>query len=168
VVGGYLLLWFGVAGIISILILRPHIVFPKAMELIKALVVFAGLCLGIGVLGNFVWLPWLLIPQRLLLWIPGSILLLPWFFAVGEASKRANNFAHIGWWLAQVISILAGFFLALNINPQVGFVFIILPLIPVILGLHMLSISSRHGTWAFALPGAMFTAWLLLAVFPLI
>jgi hypothetical protein len=35
------------------------------------------------------------------------------------------------------------------------------------LGLHMLAISSKHGSWAFALPGAMFLSWLLLAVFPL-
>ncbi len=34
-----------------------------------------------------------------------------------------------------------------------------------VIGNHV--ISSRHGNWAFALPGAMFLSWLLLAVFPL-
>lgn len=166
-VGGYLLIWFGVAGVAGLLILRPHIYLPRLNELFKGLIVFAGLWLGVGLLGNFIWLPWLLIPQRLVLWIPGAILLTPWFFTVAEASKSAKIFGQAGWWLVQVLSIIAGFFLALTLDPGLGFIFLILPLIPVILAFHMLSISSRHGSWAFTLPGAMFTAWLLLAVFPI-
>jgi pimeloyl-ACP methyl ester carboxylesterase len=166
-VGGYLIIWYGVAGVISLIILRPRIYMPNLMEIIKGLVAFAALWLGIGLLGNFVWLPWLLIPHRLWLWVPGSILLIPWFLAVAEATKQANKLGQIGWWLFQVIVVIAGFYLALTINPELGFIFIILPLVPVMLGLHMLAISSKHGSWAFALPGAMFTAWLLLSVFPL-
>ena len=109
----------------------------------------------------------MLIPARLWLWIPGSILLLPWFFAVGEASKRASAWGQIGWWLYEVIVVLAGFFLAIRFTPELGFIFILLPLIPVILGLHMLAIGSRHGSYAFAVSGALFLSWLLLAVFPI-
>jgi pimeloyl-ACP methyl ester carboxylesterase len=166
-VGGFIIIWFGVAGVISLLILRPRLYWPKSNEIIKGLVVFAGLWLGVGLLGNYVWLPWLLIPHRLVLWVPASILLLPWFFAVGEVSKTARPGRQIGWWLYQVIVVLAGFYLAITLYPGLGFIFIILPLIPVILGLHMLAISSKHGNWAFALSGALFTAWLMLAVFPL-
>jgi pimeloyl-ACP methyl ester carboxylesterase len=166
-VGGYILIWFGVAGVISLLILRPHFYLPNILELLKGLVAFAALWLGVGLLGNFVWLPWLLIPYRLWLWIPASIILFPWFYAVGEAAKQANNVGQIGWWIFQVIVVIAGFFFALTINPELGFVFILLPLIPIMLGLHMLAISAKHGTWAYALSGAMFAAWLILAVFPL-
>jgi pimeloyl-ACP methyl ester carboxylesterase len=166
-VGGYLLIWFALAGLTSLLILRPRIYFPKITQIGKGLLAFAALWLGVGLLGNLVWLPWLLIPHRLWLWVPGSILLVPWFFAVGEATKQASKVGQIGWWLFQVIIVMAGFFLAIRLNPELGFLFIILPLVPVMLALHMLAISSRHGSWAFALPGAMFTAWLLLAVFPL-
>jgi hypothetical protein len=166
-VGGYILIWFGVAGIISLLILRPHFYAPKRLELIMGLVAFTALWLGVGLLGNFIWLPWLLIPYRLLLWIPASIILFPWFYAVGEATKQANKAGQIGWWIFQVIVVIAGFFFAMSINPELGFVFILLPLIPILLGLHMLVISSKHGSWAYALSGAMFTAWLILAVFPL-
>jgi hypothetical protein len=166
-VGGYIIIWFGIAGVISLLIVRPHIYRPGSMEIIKGLAVFAALWLGVGLLGHFVWLPWLLIPARLWLWIPASILLLPWFYAVGEASKQANWIGRIGWWLCQVAAMIAGFYLAITINHELGFIFLLLPLIPVMLGLHMLAISSKHGSWAFALPGAMFLSWLLLAVFPL-
>jgi pimeloyl-ACP methyl ester carboxylesterase len=166
-VGGYLLIWYGVAGVISLLILRPNLYMPKIMEICKGIIAFAALWLGVGLLGNFVWLPWLIIPHRLWLWVPGSILLIPWFVAVGEAIKRANGLAQIGWWFIQVVAVIAGFYLALTINPELGFIFIILPLVPVMIGLHMLVIAPNHGTWAFSLSGAMFTAWLLLAVFPL-
>ena len=166
-VGGYLLIWFALAGLVSLLIIRPRIYFPKLTEIGKGLLAFAALWLGVGLLGNFIWLPWLLIPPRLLLWVPGSILLVPWFFAAGETTKQSNSSGQVAWWLFQVIVVMAGFFLAIRINPELGFLFIILPLVPVMLALHRLVITSRHGSWAFALSGAMFTSWLLLAVFPL-
>jgi hypothetical protein len=166
-VGGYLIIWFGVAGVISLLILRPQLSKPTTRELIKGLVALAALWLGVGLLGNFVWLPWLLIPYRLLLWLPSSIILLPWFFTVGNASKEATAASQLGWWIFQTITILLCLYLAIMTNPALGFLFIILPLVPFIIGLHMLVISSKHGTWSYALSGAMFTSWLLLAVFPL-
>ncbi len=166
-VGGYIIIWFGLAGVISLLILRPHFYKPGSIEIIKGLAAFAALWLGVGLLGHFVWLPWLLIPARLWLWVPASIIMLPWFYAVGEASKQANWSGRIGWWLYQVVAVIAGIYLAITMNPELGFVFLLLPLIPMILGMHMLAISSKHGNWAFAIPGAMFLSWLLLAVFPL-
>ena len=166
-VGGYILIWYGVAGIISLLIFRPHISIPSKTELVKGVIAFATLWLGVGLLGNFVWLPWLLIPSRLLLWLPGTIILFPWFLAVGEAAKRADKVSQLGWWLLQVIIVIACLYLALTINPELGFLFIILPMVPIMLGLHMLVVSTKHGSWAFSISGAMFTAWLLLAVFPL-
>jgi pimeloyl-ACP methyl ester carboxylesterase len=166
-VGGYIIIWFGIAGVISLLILRPHFNKPSSIEILKGLAAFAALWLGVGMLGHFVWLPWLLIPARLWLWVPASIIMLPWFYAIGEVSKQANWSGRIGWWLYQVVVVIAGIFLAITMNPELGFFFLLLPLIPVILGIHMLAISSKHGNWAFALPGAMFLSWLLLAVFPL-
>ncbi len=166
-VGGYLLIWFALAGVISLIILRPRISMPMRNEWIKAAITFAALWLGVGLLGNYVWLPWLLIPERLRLWIPGAIILIPWFLAVGESARQAKPLGMLGWWLFQTVAVIAGFYLAIRINPDLGFIFIILPLIPIMFGLHILMITPRHGSWAYAIPGAMFTAWLLLAVFPL-
>jgi len=166
-VGGYIIIWFGITGVISLLIYRPHISKPSAISLIKGLVAFMALWLGVGLLGNFVWLPWLLIPARLALWIPASIITFPFFLAVGEATRNSKIMGQIGWWLAQVAVVIGGLYLALQVNPELGFIFIILPVIPIMLGLHSLAVSAKHGSWAYALPGALFTAWLLLAVFPL-
>jgi pimeloyl-ACP methyl ester carboxylesterase len=166
-VGGYIILWFGFSGLISLIILRPEINKPTAQEIIKGLLVFAILWLGVGLLGSFVWLPWLLIQSRLLLWLPALILIAPWFFSVGSATRGAKPIAQIGWWFFQSLTVVFSLFLAIRLSPQLGFILILLPLIPLIIGIHMLIISSRHGVWAYTLSGAMFTAWLILAVFPL-
>ena len=168
VVGGYILIWFGLAGLISLIILRPRFSPPKGLDFIKGLVAFVALWLGVGLLGNFVWLPWLLIPARLWLWVPASIIVLPFFYALAEVAKKSGPLGQIGWWVFQVFVVIAGFYLALTINPELGFVFIILPLVPIMLGLQMLVISPKQSTWGYAFSGAAFTAWLLLAVFPIL
>ncbi len=167
VVGGYVILWFGIAGIISLIIMRPVVYKPAVLELGKGFLAFVVLWLGVGLVGNFVWLPWLLIPGRLILWLPSSLLLLPWFYGVGIASRGSKPLGQLGWWIIQALTIVLGLFLAIRLTPQLGFLFILLPLVPVIIGLHMLLISAKHGVWAYAVSGAMFTAWLILAVFPL-
>ncbi len=165
--GGYIVIWFGIAGIIALLISQPHLPAIHGVDLLKGLITFLALWLGVGLLGNFVWLPWLLIPERLRLWIPASIIAFPWFLVFGEAARPSKRLAQVGWWLAQVAVIVGSFFLALSLTPGLGFIFIILPVIPLMLGLQSLAISPRQGSWPYALSGAMFTAWLLLAVFPL-
>ncbi|HSB66458.1 MAG TPA: alpha/beta fold hydrolase [Anaerolineales bacterium] len=166
-VGGYIVLWFGVSGLVALIIQRPHISRPNAKDLIKALIAFLALWFGVGLLGNFVWLPWLLIPARLALWIPASIITLPWFLAAGEAASSSKPAGQIGWWLVQMVAVIGGLYLSIILTSGLGFIFLILPVIPIMLALHSLAVSPKHGSWAYALPGAMFTAWLLLAVFPL-
>lgn len=167
VVGGYLVFWFTIAGVICGLIIRPQINLPTLREALLGLIAFCGLWVGVGLIGNMVWIPWLLIPHRLLLWIPCSILLIPWFYSVASGAINARSAGLLGWWGVQSFTILISLILAIQINPVLGFLFLLLPLIPVIIGLHMLVISSKHGRWAYALSGAMFTAWIILAVFPL-
>ncbi len=167
-VGGYIIIWFGIAGLINLAISRPHLSRPGARELLMGLVGLAALWLGVGLLGNFVWLPWLLITRRLVLWIPASIITFPFFLSLGASARRSNLIGQLGWWLAQVVVIVGGLYLALSLTSALGFIFLILPVIPIMIGLQALALSPRHGAWAYGLSGAMFTAWLLLAVFPII
>jgi hypothetical protein len=109
----------------------------------------------------------LLIPRRLLLWPLGALLLLPWFLAAGEAAWGAGVAGRIGWWLGHSGLLAGGLLLALRLSPELGFIMIILPLFPIILGFHALAAAPQRGSWPFALSGALFTSWLLLAVFPL-
>jgi alpha-beta hydrolase superfamily lysophospholipase len=166
-VGGYLMLWFGVAGVISLLVLWVRPSRPSQRAVLGGLIALAALWLGVGLLGGSVWLPWWLIPRRLVLWPLGAVLLLPWNLAVGEAVRASGRLARVGWWLAASLAVVGGLVLALTLTPELGFLVLILPLFPIILGLHALVAGPYRASWAFALSGALFTSWLLLAVFPL-
>jgi len=167
-VGGYLMIWFGVAGLVSLLLLRIRPSLPSHRAVLGGLLAFAALWLGVGLLGQLVWLPWLLIPQRLLLWPLGGLLLLPWFLAAGEVARGAGIPRGLGWWLGHSAVLAGGLSIALRLNPdELGFIIIVLPLLPIVLGLHALAAAPHRGSWPFALSGALFTSWLFLAVFPL-
>jgi pimeloyl-ACP methyl ester carboxylesterase len=165
-VGGYLMLWFGLAGVASLFLAGCRLFHPSRRQVLNSLLVFAALWLGMGLIGSFVWLPWLLIWPRLLLWPLGSLLILPWFLAVGLALDRAGYALQAVGWLVQNVLAIAGLLLALQLNPELGFLMIILPLFPIIQGIHAFAAAPQRGGWAYALSGAMLTSWILLAVFP--
>jgi pimeloyl-ACP methyl ester carboxylesterase len=167
VVGGYLLLWFGVAGVLALLLSRLRPPLPSRHDLLAGLLVAAALWLGLGLLGQLVWLPWLLIPRRLVLWPLGALLLLPWFLAVGGMARGAGFRGQLGWWLAHSAALAGALLLALSLSAELYFLILILPLFPIILALQTLLALPYRGGWPFALGGALFTSWLLLAVFPL-
>jgi pimeloyl-ACP methyl ester carboxylesterase len=166
-VGGYLMVWFGVAGVIAALVLRPQLNWPSRKAIIVGLLVFGVLWLGVGLLGDQVWLPWLLIPRRLLLWPLGAILLLPWFLVVGETSSQAKPIGRLGWWAFHSLVLVGSLLLALRLSAGLYFILLILPLFPAVLALHVLATLSQGERWVFGLSSALFVSWILLAVFPL-
>lgn len=166
-VGGYLLVWFGLAGVIAALVLRLRFDRPSTGDITAGLLVWAALWIGVGWLGQLLWLHWLLIPERLVLWPLGAVLVLPWFLAVAWASSPSGVLGGVAWWLAHSLVLVAALFLALRLTPELGFLAIALPLFPILLGLHALASAPYRRQWPFALSGALFLSWLLLAVFPL-
>jgi len=64
--------------------------------------------------------------------------------------------------------LVGSLYLALVLNPELGFLVLLLPLFPIVVGLHALAAAPHRGVWPFALSGALFVSWLLLAVFPLV
>ncbi len=166
-VGGYILVWFAVAGAISILLLGC---VPGQFErpaFLGGLMVFAALWIGLGFLGNYVWLPWIMIPKRLILWPLGVLLCLPWFMAIALAALPTTWWGRILWWLAYTLVLIGGLFLALRLNPELGFLILILPVFPLVMGLHALVAGPYRWRVSFALGGALFFGWLVLSVFPL-
>lgn len=166
-VGGYLLVWFAVAGAFSILVLgrkRGQLTLPA---IVGGLMVFVALWFGLGFLGNFVWLPWLLIPERLILWPLGFVLCLPWFVAVAQAVLPTSRLGRAAWWLGYSLILVFALYLAMRLNPELGFLILILPLFPLVLGVHSLAAGPYRWRASFALGGALFVGWLIAAVFPL-
>ena len=166
-IGGYLLVWFCLAGLLSLLLLWTRPSVPSWRALLGGLMAFAILWLGVGFLGQLVWLTWWLIPPRLLLWPLGALLLLPWFLAAGESVRGARVWGRIGWWIAHSVVLVAAMYLALMLSPELGFIVLTIPLFPIILGVHSLAAGPHRGSWLLAISGALFVSWLLLSVFPL-
>lgn len=166
-VGGYLFLWFAIAGALSLLLLGRMPAQLAWPPIIGSLLVFAALWIGVGLLGSYVWLPWLLIPKRLILWPLGAVLTLPWFLAVAQSMLPTGRLGRVAWWFGYTVILLGALFLSLRLNPDLGFLILILPVFPVILGLHALAAGPYRWRTAFALGGALFIGWLLMAVFPL-
>jgi pimeloyl-ACP methyl ester carboxylesterase len=167
IVGGYLLFWFALAGLISLFFLQKELSLPSKRDLLGGLLVFAVLWIGVGFLAQLVWLPWLLIPKRLVLWPLGALLTLPWFLAIGE-TLRGDGFLNrsLGWvWHTLVLG--AGFILALRLVPELFVLILILPVLPIVSGLLELAAARLRGSWPFAISGALFMSWVLLAVFPM-
>jgi dienelactone hydrolase len=166
-VGGYLLFWYGVAGVLNLLLLWERPRLPSLRAVLGGLMAFAVLWLSVGLLAEWVWLPWLLIPRRLVLWPLGAALMLPWFVAAGQSVRGTGLGGRIGWLLAHSVTLCGALVLALLLSPGLGFLTLILPVFPIIVALHALAAAPHRGGWPFALSGALFVSWLLLAVFPL-
>jgi hypothetical protein len=167
-VGGYLLIWFACAGIVALFLLRARVPLPSARSIIGGLLVFAALWLGVGLLADVVWYPWLLIWPRLRLWPLAVVCLLPWFVAVAQVVGGGGLAVQLGRWLAHSIILVAGLFVAMQVTPDIGFLFLILPALPVLFLVHALASAPQRGWWPFAISGALFTGWMLLAIFPLV
>ena len=72
-----------------------------------------------------------------------------------------------GWWLFQTVVIVAGLLLTVVVSPGMGFIALLMPLIPVILAAMSLAGAAIDRPWSYAIGNALFFGWLLVAVFPL-
>jgi hypothetical protein len=58
-------------------------------------------------------------------------------------------------------------YLAMQLNTELGFLILILPIFPLVLGVHALAAGPYRWRASFAIGGALFIGWLVAAVFPL-
>jgi len=166
-VGGAIMVWLGVAGLISLPLLRFKLERPSWQEIAASGVIFGALWLSVGLLGQLVWLQWVLIPQRLIIWLVGVVLIMPWFLAIGESALPATKIRWGIWWLLHCILLVGGLLILLRILPEFSILLLLLPLVPAIIGLHSLASLPYRQQWSFALSGALFFSWVIAAIFPL-
>ena len=128
---------------------------------------FILLSVAFGVMAQGVWVQWWLIPPRLLRWPLLALLSLPFFLAAGRVTQGASAGWRVAWWLGQSAGLVGGLFLALALVPSLGFLVLLMPLLPVILGILAITATAFDRPWAYGLGGAMFFGWVIAAVFPL-
>ena len=100
-VGGAIGIWFAIAGLVwlSVITSLPR---PTIKSVLVGILLFVLLWIGFGLMAQFVWLQWWLIPTRLQLVPLLSLFCLPWFLASGVAQQDARLGGRLGWWFGKV------------------------------------------------------------------
>ena len=165
-VGGAIGLWFLMAGLtwLGFLLRLPYPSWPTIRQ---GGILFLWLWIAFGAMAQFLWLQWWLIPSRLQLWPLLSLASLPWFLAVGIVQQQAGFWQRALGWLSQSAVLVGGFGLVLYLLPQLGFLFLLLPLFPLIMAMLAFVAAWIDDVWSYALGSALFWGWLIVAVFPI-
>jgi pimeloyl-ACP methyl ester carboxylesterase len=164
-VGGTLGMWMFVAGLTwcGVISRIPH---PSIKSLGLGFLLFVLLWLAFGAMAQETWLQWWLIPARLKLWPALAIACLPWFLASGVLQSQAKHPRIMGW-LAQSIALTTGLILTLVLVPELGFLALIVPIIPIVLALLSYAAAQTRDAWGCAIASASFFGWTIATVFPL-
>ncbi|WP_249071197.1 alpha/beta fold hydrolase [Argonema antarcticum] len=165
-VGGALGIWFFVAGTIWLIILL-RVPRPTILAIGIGLLFFAILWMAFGAIAQIVWLQWWLIPARLKLVPLLSIACFPWFLASGISQQNADPVKRVAWWLLETTMLIGGLLLVLSLLPQLGFIFLVLPLFPPIMAILSFAASQVKETWSYAIGSAIFFGWTIASAFPL-
>jgi hypothetical protein len=165
-VGGAVGIWFFVAGLVWLSILF-HLPRPTVQAVAIGVALFVLFWIAFGAMAQVVWLQWWLIPVRLRLLPLLSLACIPWFLASGIAQQGVGVATRVAWWLGQSVALVGGFILVLYLLPQLGFIFLILPLFPPLMAIFSLTAALLNEVWSYALGSALFFGWMIAAAFPL-
>lgn len=165
-VGGAVGLWFLLAGLVWLAFLGQ---VPRltVRSLAIGLGIFAVLWIAVGAMAQVVWLQSWLIPVRFWLWLAIAIAALPWFLASEMLQQDAKVGMRLLGWLGRSIIVIGGIILVLQFLPQLGFMFLLLPLFPVLFAVLALTTAQINQAWSAAIAGSLFFGWLVAAGFPL-
>ncbi len=166
-VGGAVALWFFISGLLWLS--RVAFIRPTLSDVGYGLLLFALLSLAFGALGHLVWAPWWMIPARLVRVPLFFLALLPIQVAAAFVQQNGRAGARWLWWLWQTITQTVGLYLVVLLIPGMGFISLILPLLPLLLGIVTIGNSGMATRpWAAAIGNAAFFGWVLMVVFPII
>ena len=165
-VGGAVGIWFFLAGMVWLAVLF-HLPRPTGRILGVGVVLFVVFWIAFGAMAQVVWLQWWLIPLRFRLWPLLSLACLPWFLASGIAQQGVGVVERVAWWLWQSLALVGGFILVYQLVPELGFIFLLLPLFPPLMAIFTFTAASLNQVWSYALGSALFFGWMIAAAFPL-
>jgi pimeloyl-ACP methyl ester carboxylesterase len=165
-VGGAVGIWFFVAGMVWLGVLF-HLPRPTGRAIAIGILLFLIFWIAFGAMAQVVWLQWLLIPERVWLWPLLSFACFPWFLASGMAQQGVKLVERVMWWLGQSVVLVGGFILLYYLLPQLGFIFLLLPIFPPLIAIFSSTAAWLDEVWSYALGSALFFGWMLAAAFPL-
>jgi len=164
-VAGELGLWFTLAGAAWLRFgIRP--VRPDVRDLGWGILA-AAMLVALGATGERAWLSWWPTGPRTALVVPLALAVLPFMLAMMGVLQGRRGLRLIGGWAAIAVMTLITLGAAAFTVPGIGFLVLILPLVPLVLGLVVAVGGVMDRPWAAALSGSLFVGWMLAVLFPL-
>jgi pimeloyl-ACP methyl ester carboxylesterase len=163
-----LVVWFLLAGAVWLAVgTRPAP--ADVRDPVWAVLLLVVLVVGFGWLASSAWLPFVPIspPRRAAYVLPFLLALLPWTLAFATALQDRHGPRVFGWWLLVSTVLLLTLGATSSVVAGLGFLALVLPLLPLVLGLTVLVTHPVQRPWAAGLATAAFLAWLLAVLFPL-
>lgn len=168
-IGGVMGLWFLLVGLAWLLLgfpLSEGWLWVNGRVLLYALITFALMWVAFGAMAQVTWLPWLLIPARLLRWPLLTAAFLPYFLAAGRGHQGETAVRRTFWWLGESLILAIGLMALAFMVPALIFLTLIVPVLPLVLGVLAIVNTVIDEPLAYGLGAAGFFAWLILALFP--
>ena len=164
-VAGEVGLWFLMTGAVWLRFgIRPG--RPEARDVGWALLA-TGMLVGIGASATLAWAPWWLSGVRASTAAIIAVLVLPYSLAAASvAHGRRGRSAVAAWGLASV-AVVVTLGAAAVVVPGIGFLILVLPLLPLVLAVPAAVMVGVDRPWALGPATAVFLGWTLAMLFPL-
>ncbi len=178
-VGPALMLWFALAGLAWgwIVTGQPggavsrELARPTGRDALGVAVLTIVLTAAFGALAPLAWLAAVPGPSRALYVLPFAVLMLPWTLPMAAGLQDRTGWRTVGWWVTTSTALLLGVGTAAFVVPGIGFVLLLLPLLPPLVGLLVAVLAPwvrRTGqVWGAGVAAALFLGWITAVLFPL-
>lgn len=122
---------------------------------------------GVGAAAALAWLPWWPVGTRAALVPLLALACLPVTVGAATALQGRRGAAAVGTWAVVAGLLTLGLGLAAVVVPGVGFLILLLPIVPAVVGLLLALAAPLDRPWAAGAGGAVLLGWLLAVLFPL-
>jgi pimeloyl-ACP methyl ester carboxylesterase len=164
-VAGEVGLWFLMVGAVWLRFgIRPAP--PDARDIGWALLAIGAL-VGIGASTTLAWAPWWLSGVRSSTAALLALLLLPYSVAAASTVHGRRGRSAVAAWALASASVVVTLGAAAVVVPGVGFLILVLPLLPLVLAATTAVTVGVDRPWALGPATAIFLGWLLAMLFPL-
>lgn len=164
-VAGELGLWFLLTGAVWLRFgVRPSA--PDGRDLGWGLLAITTVFI-VGASASASWLTWWLPPARVPLMVGLVLACLPFTLAATAAIQGRRGMAAVGTWMVTSAAVLVTLGAAAFVVPGLGFVVLLLPLLPALVGLMLALAVGLDRPWSAGSAGAVLFGWLMAGLFPL-
>jgi dienelactone hydrolase len=158
--------WFALAGVVWLWVgVRPTRVDGR--DGVWALLLVGVLALALAALGGRAWLPVVPTGLRAVLLPAFVVAVLPWTVALATSMQGRRGVRAVLWWVLVVLVVTVGLGIAAAVVPALGFLVLLLPLVPVLLTVAAVLWAPLQRPWAGGVATAVLLGWMLAVLFPL-